>query len=251
MNVAGVRFLQRQQIFQTSLAVTLFISGLVGATAARAGDDGIPFPLLPPFPLFQQFEPGNLLVSRSVYDNNSTNVAVGEALPPNCVAPNCVAATNNGSYPTVWNNVLADASFGITSKIMLDQLRPTGQLINSLEVPNSSERGTPPSKDQMVTSFSSKSEIALNLSTDGRAVTFMGYLAPIEPIRCLEASRVLSRRSISSATSALRRATPIAATTGARRSSTTRTASSTPPAMPAMDRIPSRTASSLARARRS
>src|SRR4029077_16416910 len=32
---------------------------------------------------------------------------------------------------------------------------------------------------QMVTSFSSKSELALNLSTDKRFVTFMGYLPPV------------------------------------------------------------------------
>jgi hypothetical protein len=52
-------------------------------------------------------------------------------------------------------------------------------LVNSLEVPNSSQNGVPPTKDQMVGSFSSKSEVALNLSTDGQFVTFMGYLAPI------------------------------------------------------------------------
>ncbi|WP_174556523.1 hypothetical protein [Bradyrhizobium canariense] len=142
----------------------------MGATGAFADDDDV------------NFRPGNLLVSRSVYDNNRANVVVGAPLPPNCVAPNCVAATNDGSYPNVWNNVLADASFGITAKIVLDQLKPTGQLVNSLEVPNSSDRGTPPSKDQMVTSFSSKSEISLNLSTDGRVVTFMGYLAPVDVI---------------------------------------------------------------------
>jgi hypothetical protein len=34
----------------------------------------------------------------------------------------------------------------------------------------------------MVTSFSSKSELALNLSTDGQFVTFMGYLAPVGAI---------------------------------------------------------------------
>src|SRR5271156_3011262 len=34
----------------------------------------------------------------------------------------------------------------------------------------------------MVTSFPSKSEIALNLSTDGRVVTFMGYQAPLNAI---------------------------------------------------------------------
>jgi hypothetical protein len=34
----------------------------------------------------------------------------------------------------------------------------------------------------MVGSFSSKSEVALNLSTDKRFVTFMGYLAPIDAL---------------------------------------------------------------------
>jgi hypothetical protein len=51
-------------------------------------------------------------------------------------------------------------------------------VVNSLEVANSSQEGVPASKDQLVTSFPSKSELALNLSTDGRYVTFMGYVAP-------------------------------------------------------------------------
>ena len=34
----------------------------------------------------------------------------------------------------------------------------------------------------MVSSFSSKSEVALNLSTDRRFVTFMGYLSPIDAL---------------------------------------------------------------------
>ncbi len=129
------------------------------------------------------FTPGNLLVSRSVYDNNPANVTVGETLPPGCtLAPSCVAATADGSYPTVFNNDLVDGSFGITSPIYLDQLTPTGTLVNSLEVPNSTQNGVPPTKDQMVTSFSSKSEVALNLSTDGQYVTFMGYLAPVDAV---------------------------------------------------------------------
>jgi hypothetical protein len=55
-------------------------------------------------------------------------------------------------------------------------------LITSLEVPNTSQNGVPPTKDQMVTSFSSKSELALNLSTDHSYLTFMGYLAPISAL---------------------------------------------------------------------
>jgi hypothetical protein len=130
------------------------------------------------------FFPGNLVVSRSVYDNNANNVKVGALLPPNCtntVGP-CVAATNNGAYPFVFNNVIPDASFGVTSKIFLDQITPFGFLLDSLEVPNSSFRDVRTESNQLVTSFSSKSEMALNLSTDGKLLTFMGYVAPIDTI---------------------------------------------------------------------
>jgi hypothetical protein len=128
------------------------------------------------------FAPGNLVVSRSVYDNNPANVSVGEQLPPGCAPANCGSATADGTYPYVFNNDLVDASFGVTSKIFLDQLTPSGSPVNSLEVPNSSQDGVPQTKDQMVTSFSSKSELALNLSTDGQQLTFMGYLAPIDAV---------------------------------------------------------------------
>jgi len=112
------------------------------------------------------FLPGNLVLSRSVYDNNPNNVTVGMTLPPNC-ASGCVHAIVDGSYPYVFNNNSVDGSFGITSKIFLDQITTSGALVNSLEVPNSSQNGVLPKTDQMVTSFSSKFELALNLSTDG------------------------------------------------------------------------------------
>jgi hypothetical protein len=129
------------------------------------------------------FAPGNLVISRSVYDNNPNNVQVGQLLPPNCQATQAGCsgnATYDGTYPLVWNNDSVDGSFGITSKILLDQYTPGGQFVNSLEVPNSSQNGVPPQKDQLVTSFSSKSELALNLSTDGTYLTFMGYLSAID-----------------------------------------------------------------------
>ncbi|GGA57031.1 hypothetical protein GCM10011507_05480 [Edaphobacter acidisoli] len=130
------------------------------------------------------FHPGNLVVSRSVYDNNAANVTVGEPLPSNCaqtVGP-CAPAVNNGLYPQVFNNDTVDGSFGITSKIFLDQITPNGFLIDSLEVPNSSQKHVQENSDQLVTSFSSKSELALNLSTDHRFLTFMGYVAPINTL---------------------------------------------------------------------
>jgi hypothetical protein len=126
------------------------------------------------------FHPGNLVVSLTHYHNDPDNVAVGMNLPPGCVAPNCVAAKYDGTYPAVFNNAPLDASFGITSKILLDQLTPSGRFINRLEVPSSSNADS--RRDHMVTSFSSKSELALNLSTDGRLLTFMGYQAPIDAV---------------------------------------------------------------------
>jgi hypothetical protein len=158
------------------LGLALLVA-LVGSGPVFAQDGGAFFPSR------------TLVVSRSVYDNNPNNVVVGvTALPPNCSAPSgsCTTppttAINDGTYPFVWNNDTVDGSFGITSKIFLDQVTPSGFVISSLEVPNSSERGVPPTKDQMVTSFSSKSELALNLSTDHRYITFMGYLAPIDAL---------------------------------------------------------------------
>jgi hypothetical protein len=129
------------------------------------------------------FAPGNVVVTRSVYSGTSSTVAIGENLPPNCV-PNkankvtCGNAVANGSYPTVFNNVIAaDPSFGITSPVFIDQITPGGTLINSLEVPNSLMNGVTGSSDQLVTSFSSKSEEALHLSLDGSYLTFIDYVA--------------------------------------------------------------------------
>jgi hypothetical protein len=127
--------------------------------------------------------PGSLVVSRSVYDNNPNNVTIGEQLPPSCaVSADCVTAGYDGTYPTVFNNDIIDSSFGITSKIYLDQVLANGILVNSLEVPNSSQPWITPSSDQLVTSFSSKSELALNLSLDKKYLTFMGYVSPINAI---------------------------------------------------------------------
>ena len=111
---------------------------------------------------------------------------MGETLPPGCTS-GCGVATNNGTYPQVFNNDVVDSSFGITSKIFLDQITPFGFRIGSLEVPNNAQFRFPfdrnqSQRDQMVTSFSSKSELALNLSTDHRSLTFMGYVSPIDAL---------------------------------------------------------------------
>jgi hypothetical protein len=132
-------------------------------------------------PGWPQFFPGNLVVSRSVYDNQAGNVSQGEQLPPQCTSSNCVSAIANGTFPGIFNNATVDGSFGITSRIYLDQITTWGFPINTLEVPNSLQPWIG-SSDHLVTSFSSKSELGLHLSTDGQYLTFMGYVAPVNAL---------------------------------------------------------------------
>jgi uncharacterized protein (TIGR03437 family) len=126
---------------------------------------------------FSGFTSGNIVVSRSVYTGDASILAVGQPLPPVCpTTATCgtATATDSGAYPStsasnnVWNNNKVDGSFGITSPIFLDQLTPSGTLVNTLAIP----------PNLVNTSFSSKSEMALNLSTDGTAITFMAYISP-------------------------------------------------------------------------
>ncbi|QQK06214.1 hypothetical protein [Burkholderia anthina] len=156
-----------------AVALTL-IAASIGAQAARS-DNGDA----------SRFVPGFLVLSRSVYDNVSSNVQTGAILPPNCAKTTggCGAASgapNDGTYPYVWNNVRYDGNFGITSRIFLDQITPAGGVVSTLEVPNSVQNGF--AHDQLVTSFSSKSELGLHLSADGNYLTFMGYVAPVNAI---------------------------------------------------------------------
>ena len=128
----GLQWIQGCTRTPRVLALALFAGSLTGASLAYAQNGS------------DYFTPGNLLVSVSVYDNNPNNVTVGEPLPPDCVVSTaCTTATTDGTYPQVFNNALVDGSFGITSKIILDQITPAGALVNSLEVPNSSQNGVP------------------------------------------------------------------------------------------------------------
>ncbi len=110
--------------------------------------------------------PGDLLVSGSFYRGADITPGVTE-LPPGCGGANCAPASTDGTYPFVFNNDLVDGSFGITSPIVIDELAPDGRRLERIRVPS----------DGLVTSFSSKSEGALNLSLTGRAVTFIDYVA--------------------------------------------------------------------------
>jgi hypothetical protein len=129
-----------------------------------------------------KFQPGTLVLTRSVYVGTPSLLVPGvTVLPPGCVAftanvpliaggttpvaVTCSTPTNDGTFPGVFNNAAADGHFGITSPIFLDNLSTDGERLGTLPIPT----------DQIVTSFSSKSELALHLSTDGKSITFVGY----------------------------------------------------------------------------
>jgi hypothetical protein len=112
---------------------------------------------------------GDLIVSSSQYAGTAATVTPGQALPGGGVA------VADGTYPGVFANDVPDPSFGVTSPVYLDRYALSGSgmtLVSDLPVPTA----------QIVTSFSSKSELSLNLSTDGLNITFMGYVAPVNTL---------------------------------------------------------------------
>jgi hypothetical protein len=172
MTTKETRSPRGRSLSNTRFAFALLATTALGGSLAYA--DEITF-----------FLPGNLLLSRSVYNSPASIITPGVTqLPPGCTSATaaasgtpCVTATADGTYPTVFNNVLVDGSFGVTAPILFDELLPNGDLVQTVEVPNSAEQGVKTNTDQMVTSFSSKSEISLNQSLDRNSVSFMGYLA--------------------------------------------------------------------------
>ena len=155
---AARRHLIRAATLAASVAATLVIAA--PATARTASG----------------FVPGSLLVSSSQYQ--TADVMPGQTLPVGCRATSdfggvtCATAAFDGTYPTVFNNAPIDPSFGITSPIILNQLTPGGSPLGRIEVPTRN----------LVTSFSSKSELALNFDASGHNLTFMGYRAPVDAI---------------------------------------------------------------------
>ena len=187
-----------------ALAATVVLGSFAVTMEAQQYDHsfGHNFPFGHGYPQFHGFAPGSIVVSGTVYVGNANTVTPGEVLPPGCLntgsvtSPNmatvnvpllpadqtatatttavtvsCGYASDNGEAPNlhdshnVWNNANTDGSFGVSSPIVLWDLSPQGFLLGAIPVPSS----------EMVTSFSSKSELALNRSADGKSLTFMGY----------------------------------------------------------------------------
>jgi len=134
------------------LALTIGVSALAlaAAGAAHAGDF---------------IHSDSLLISTTTYED----VVAAAGLVAGVTAIPGGTAVSNGDLNTVWNNASVDASFGVTSPITIEDLSPT----NAAAVLSTKTFDT----SQIVTSFSSKSELGLNIvqTPTGPVVTFMGY----------------------------------------------------------------------------
>jgi hypothetical protein len=136
-------------------------SAVAGASPAASAKKDVGFG-------YTRLIPGNLLVSGSYFAPDSSLVAGQTQLPPGCTGSNCVTANADGNtFPQIFDNAQVDGSFGITSPIFLQEISPDGFQLGQINIPSY----------ELVTSFSSKSELALNLSPDGRYVSFAGYVA--------------------------------------------------------------------------
>jgi len=112
----------------------------------------------------------SLLISTTTYQDVGAvaNLVAGTSLLPGANAGETSTAVSNGALNTVWNNASADSSFGVTSAISLSDLNiNTGAVLASTSL----------NPSIVSTSFSSKSELGLNLTktSTGYVATFMGY----------------------------------------------------------------------------
>jgi len=144
------------------------VAPLVAACSALALCPASPARADQPFLL-----PNSLVISSSAYDR--TQGAVASLTPGATQLANTntatVAAIADNTYPNVWTNDTVDGSFGVTSAIRLTDIEPnSGHVFNSILVPT----------DQVVTSFSSKSELGLHITGNGHGahLVLVGYASP-------------------------------------------------------------------------
>jgi hypothetical protein len=183
-------------LFAAALAAALALGPLATKLRAQALDQDQDFDRGEDHTEFHSFVPGSIVLSGTVYVGKAETITPGVVLPPGClntgpitnpnpatfnvptltggtlaVLVSCGYSSDNGEAPNlkdnhnVWNNASTDPNFGVSSPVVLWNLSANGDLLGTLRVPS----------HEIVTSFSSKSELALNRSADGHTLTFMGY----------------------------------------------------------------------------
>ena len=124
----------------------------------------------------RQLVPDSVVIAGTVFPRGGVNLSVGQSLPYAAnwsaklnpePAPVDAQAVADGQYPYVFNNDGPDGSFAVSTPIDLWDVSLWGRPIGQLSIP----------ADEMTTSFSSKSELAINVSTGGQDLSFSGYNA--------------------------------------------------------------------------
>ena len=135
---------------------TVLLASATAALAAAPAGGAKAFPTHP-------FVPGSVVIAQTTYPaQGDPLVQVGQNLPSGS------PAVTDGRYPGAFNNDLnADGNFSVATPIDLLDVDPFGGLLSQTKVPT----------DQVDTSFSSKSELAINFSTNGQDLSFSAYNA--------------------------------------------------------------------------
>jgi hypothetical protein len=141
---------------------SVVIAGAVGlglvVAAVSAGAKSFPT---------HQFVPGSVVISESTYPaQGNPAIQVGQPL---LQGGNAIA---DGKYPEVFNNNTVDGNFSVATPFNLVDVDGAGNQLLQVKVPT----------DQIATSFSSKSEGAINFSTNGQDLSFLGYNAPLNAL---------------------------------------------------------------------
>jgi hypothetical protein len=143
-----------------SCRLALTVSCSAFALAAAAGSAGAA----------DYIQGDSLLISTTTYQDVGAvaGLVAGTSLLPGANAGQTSTAVSNGALNTVWNNETGDPSFGVTSAISLSDLNVNSGAVLASTIIN---------PNIVSTSFSSKSELGLNLTktSTGYVATFMGY----------------------------------------------------------------------------
>jgi hypothetical protein len=136
-------------------ALSLLVGcGAVAATNVALADDAF-------------LKPNTLVISSSTYVKAGAVTTLNPmSSTPQLAGPSVPVSDDN--YVTVWNNSGVDGNFGVTSPIILTDIEPQSRhVFGTLQVPT----------DQVVTSFPSKSELALSFTrdTNGAHLVLQGY----------------------------------------------------------------------------
>jgi hypothetical protein len=156
-DLGGLRAPARARTTKAAIAAIALLAVLAAAATAGAKNPAHPF------------IPGSVVIGETTYPaNGNPAIQLGQPLPGILDSNgNPIDAVADGKYPEVFNNDGTDPSFAVSTPVTLVDADSSGNQLLQIKVPT----------DQITTSFSSKSEGALNFSTNGQDLSFLGYNA--------------------------------------------------------------------------